>query len=208
MVFIILDYSLSITNVHKIFKTMSIVIEPEAIEFAQSKLKDIIQNFKNPYFKSIHIDDLTFSDYNLQLLSIQDPKDQWYALKQQRHRYDTNISCKCTTTIAIKGDFSLSYDYPSNVPFLALPIHLDICVELSIIIYLIYVDDSFKLSIRGISNLETGLDTIIKSCQVTSEIGDTNKLINLKSIESFIHVLLEEGLKKELGYPNYYEFKY
>eukprot|EP00835_Amoeboradix_gromovi_P003491 NODE_232_length_13679_cov_0.197349.p8 type:complete len:195 gc:universal NODE_232_length_13679_cov_0.197349:10520-9936(-) len=186
---------------------MSIVIEPEAIEFAQNKLKDLIENLDNPYFKSIHIDSLLFESLDMQILNIQDPKDSWYNPQQQRHRYDTFLSLKCTGNVNITGGFTLSYDYPTNMPFLGLPIELGINLQISIIIYLNYIDNCIKFSIRGISNLETGLENIVKSCVVESKIGDATKLKNLKSIENFFHILLEQGIKDEMGYPNYYDIK-
>ena len=186
---------------------MSIEISNEAIATAETKLKDIIQGISNSYFKSIQLDTLQFENVNLQLLEINDPKDQWYAPQQQRQRYDTFISSKLTSTIRIKGGFCLSYDYPESIPFIGLPVHLEIELNVSIIVYFVYIDGSFKISVRGVSNLETGNENILKSCTVVSEIGDSSKLKNLKALENFIHVLLEEGLKDEIGFPNFYEFQ-
>lgn len=186
---------------------MSIVVEAEAIEFAQLKLIEIVENISNPYFKSIHIDQLRISNLDVQLLNIQDPKDPWYLQNQQRQRYDTFLSCKCTGDVQLDGGFCLTYDYPEHIPFLGLPIKLEIKLSLSIVVYINYIDNNLKVSIRGISNLETGNENIVKSCCVVSEIGDATKLKNLKTIENFIHILLEEGLKNEIGYPNYWEFK-
>eukprot|EP00834_Sanchytrium_tribonematis_P001527 NODE_38_length_35257_cov_0.939047.p21 type:complete len:197 gc:universal NODE_38_length_35257_cov_0.939047:12559-13149(+) len=186
---------------------MSIVIEPEALEYAENKLREIIYNIEHPNFKAVHIDELVFSKVECQLLGINDPKEVWYGPQQQRNRYDTFISSKTCGSIKFTGGFTLNLDYPETVPFIGLPINLEIDLSFNFIAYVVYIEKSIKISIRGISNLETGTENLIKSCTVRSTIGDVNKLRNLKSIEIFIQKLIEQGINEEMGYPNYMEVR-